>query len=130
MQLLGNHANLGIADGESGVVAGKAPSGREHGRRLLDTVQGGLESFSNLPHADKGDKRFQNFVGAFSDRVNARVPHHAFERFVVEVALAPVNLERFINALPEHLGGIDLEDRGFEHVIVGAPVDERGGLDG
>ena len=72
----------------------------------------------------------QHVVGPFADHVDAGVAHHALVRLVGEVALAAVDLHRVVDDLPQGVGGQDLEHGGFEHVVLGAAVDEGGALRG
>src|SRR5437016_1951130 len=86
------------------------------------------ELHADAAHADHGDERAEHVVGPFADLIDASVAHHALIGLVLKVALATVDLHRVVDDLPEYVGGPDLEHGGFEHVVVGATVDEVSAL--
>src|SRR6266852_5201137 len=89
-----------------------------------------FEPFTDPAHADQGDERPKHVVGAFSDLIDAGVAHHALVRLVAEIGLPAENLDHVVDDDPQRLGGKNLEHGGFEHVILGAAVDEAGALAG
>ena len=103
------------------------------GRNVPGLLSPSSVAFSPSPmsaHADQRDEGLQDFVGPFADSVDPRVAHHPLIGLVAEIALAAEDLERLVDALPEGLGREDLEDRGLEHVVFGAPIDQGGRLVG
>ena len=129
---------LALCTGTSGVLSRassclrpkrqRAPKSRTGCARASFT----FSSWSPTPlHADHGDEGPQHVVGPFADLVDAGVAHHALVGLVGEVA--PGRRRSGIVSLTichERLGGPDLEHGGFEHVVLGAAVDEGGALAG
>ena len=112
------------------MVAGEAPERRQERAGPLESLERRHQPLADLAHADQRDEGLEDLVGPLADRVDPGIAHHPLVGLVGEIALAAVDLERLVDALPERLGREDLEDRRLEHVVLGAAVDQGGGLVG
>ena len=100
--------SIGVATGTTGGFARRprwsrreAPERRQEraGRFRPSRVDLKPSPMSRMP--DQRDERLEDLVGPLADGVDPRVAHHPLERLVAEVALAAVDLERLVDALPE-----------------------------